>query len=137
MNYENTLILFSLVSQLLGRKLAIQERRLEELKSKGKPVGIVFRQLIAALCAEEVRLTIFTRTVYGLLDLSPFLAWTLPLLAKTCIILFFLCLQNLAHALELKAQYEDEMTASCYALLINLSCRHDNPEEALSLKREL
>ncbi|KAF7710642.1 hypothetical protein HF521_009514 [Silurus meridionalis] len=84
-------------SKVFDGKLAVQERRLEELKSKGKPVGNLFRQLIAALCAEE----------------------------------------NLAHALELKAQYEDEMTTSCYALLINLCCRHDNPEEALNLKREL
>ncbi|KAF4090159.1 hypothetical protein AMELA_G00048750 [Ameiurus melas] len=84
-------------SKVFEGKLAIQERRLEELKSKGKPVGNVFRQLIASVCAEE----------------------------------------NLAHALELKAQYENEMTASCYALLINLCCRHDNPDEALNLKREL
>ncbi|KAI5606873.1 leucine-rich PPR motif-containing protein, mitochondrial [Silurus asotus] len=84
-------------SKVFDGKLAVQEERLEELKSKGKPVGNLFKQLIAALCAEE----------------------------------------NLAHALELKAQYEDEMTTSCYALLINLCCRHDNPEEALNLKREL
>ncbi|XP_062852053.1 leucine-rich PPR motif-containing protein, mitochondrial [Trichomycterus rosablanca] len=45
--------------------------------------------------------------------------------------------ENLTRALELKAQNEKEMTASCYALLINLCCRHDNPEEALNLKREL
>ncbi|XP_047668228.1 leucine-rich PPR motif-containing protein, mitochondrial isoform X2 [Tachysurus fulvidraco] len=84
-------------STVLEGKLGVQERKLEELKSKGKPVGNAFRQLIAALCAEE----------------------------------------NLARALELKPQYENEMTASCYALLINLCCRHDNPEEALNLKREL
>ncbi|KAF5893259.1 leucine-rich PPR motif-containing protein, mitochondrial, partial [Clarias magur] len=84
-------------SKVLDGKLGVQERKLEELKSKGKPFGSVFRQLIASLCAEE----------------------------------------NLSHALELKAQYEDEMTASCYAQLINLCCRHDNPEEALNLKREL
>ncbi|KAG7334238.1 hypothetical protein KOW79_002645 [Hemibagrus wyckioides] len=84
-------------SKVLEGKLDAQGRRLEELKSKGKPVGNAFRQLIAAMCAEE----------------------------------------NLPRALELKAQYENEMTASCYALLINLCCRHDNPEEALNLKREL
>ncbi|XP_060781602.1 leucine-rich PPR motif-containing protein, mitochondrial [Neoarius graeffei] len=87
----------SLESKVLEGKLAFQERRLEELKLQGKPIGNVFRQLIATLCAEE----------------------------------------NLARALELKTQYENEMTASCYALLINLCCRHDNPEEALNLKREL
>uniref|UniRef100_A0A4W4ERN2 PROP1-like PPR domain-containing protein n=1 Tax=Electrophorus electricus TaxID=8005 RepID=A0A4W4ERN2_ELEEL len=45
--------------------------------------------------------------------------------------------QNLPRALELKAEHEDKMSPSCYALLINLCCRHDNPEEALNLKREL
>uniref|UniRef100_A0AAR2JM86 Leucine-rich PPR motif-containing protein, mitochondrial n=1 Tax=Pygocentrus nattereri TaxID=42514 RepID=A0AAR2JM86_PYGNA len=73
------------------------EKKLEELKSLGKPTGAIFKQLISALCAEE----------------------------------------NLSRALEMKAQYEEEMTPSCYALLINLCCRHDNAEEALNLKREL
>ncbi|KAL7890234.1 hypothetical protein AOLI_G00024920 [Acnodon oligacanthus] len=73
------------------------EKKLEELKSQGKPTGAIFKQLISALCAEE----------------------------------------NLSRALEMKAQYEEEMTPSCYALLINLCCRHDNAEEALNLKREL
>ena len=45
--------------------------------------------------------------------------------------------QNLQSALELKQQHEDEMTAGGYAALINLCCRHDNVEEALSLKREM
>uniref|UniRef100_A0A4W4ET76 PROP1-like PPR domain-containing protein n=1 Tax=Electrophorus electricus TaxID=8005 RepID=A0A4W4ET76_ELEEL len=45
--------------------------------------------------------------------------------------------ENLPRALELKAEHEDKMSPSCYALLINLCCRHDNPEEALNLKREL
>uniref|UniRef100_A0AAR2LIH6 Leucine-rich PPR motif-containing protein, mitochondrial n=1 Tax=Pygocentrus nattereri TaxID=42514 RepID=A0AAR2LIH6_PYGNA len=72
------------------------EKKLEELKSLGKPTGAIFKQLISALCAEE----------------------------------------NLSRALEMKAQYEEEMTPSCYALLINLCCRHDNAEEALNLKRD-
>ncbi|KAK2824504.1 hypothetical protein Q5P01_021679 [Channa striata] len=45
--------------------------------------------------------------------------------------------ENLQRALELKQQYEQEMTAACYATLINLCCRHDNVEEALNLKREM
>ncbi|XP_042289821.1 leucine-rich PPR motif-containing protein, mitochondrial [Thunnus maccoyii] len=45
--------------------------------------------------------------------------------------------ENLQRALELKQQHEDEMTAGGYATLINLCCRHDNVEEALSLKREM
>uniref|UniRef100_UPI0037E7B2E4 leucine-rich PPR motif-containing protein, mitochondrial n=1 Tax=Semicossyphus pulcher TaxID=241346 RepID=UPI0037E7B2E4 len=45
--------------------------------------------------------------------------------------------ENLQCALELKQQHEEEMTASSYAILINLCCRHDNLEEALNLKREL
>uniref|UniRef100_A0AAR2KEX8 PROP1-like PPR domain-containing protein n=1 Tax=Pygocentrus nattereri TaxID=42514 RepID=A0AAR2KEX8_PYGNA len=78
-----------------GRVLSL-EKKLEELKSLGKPTGAIFKQLISALCAEE----------------------------------------NLSRALEMKAQYEEEMTPSCYALLINLCCRHDNAEEALNLKRD-
>ncbi|XP_066534859.1 leucine-rich PPR motif-containing protein, mitochondrial [Hoplias malabaricus] len=78
-------------------RVEILEKKLEELKSQGKPPGAVFKQLINALCAEE----------------------------------------NLTRALELKTQYEEEMTPSCYALLINLCCRHDNAEEALNIKREL
>lgn len=46
--------------QVLEGKLGIQERKLEELKSKGKPFGSVFRQLIASLCAEEVSVIGFT-----------------------------------------------------------------------------
>uniref|UniRef100_A0A7N9AQI5 Leucine rich pentatricopeptide repeat containing n=1 Tax=Mastacembelus armatus TaxID=205130 RepID=A0A7N9AQI5_9TELE len=45
--------------------------------------------------------------------------------------------ENLQHALELKQQYEEEMTAGGYATLISLCCRLDNVEEALNLKREM
>ncbi|XP_029962242.1 leucine-rich PPR motif-containing protein, mitochondrial [Salarias fasciatus] len=45
--------------------------------------------------------------------------------------------EKLERALELKQQHEDEMTAGCYAILINLCCRHNNVEEAINLKREL
>uniref|UniRef100_A0A7N6FL79 Pentacotripeptide-repeat region of PRORP domain-containing protein n=1 Tax=Anabas testudineus TaxID=64144 RepID=A0A7N6FL79_ANATE len=45
--------------------------------------------------------------------------------------------ENLQRALELKQQHEEEMTAGCYATLINLCCRQDNVEEALNLKTEL
>ncbi|MEE6515545.1 hypothetical protein FKM82_024399 [Ascaphus truei] len=45
--------------------------------------------------------------------------------------------ENLQKALEVKAKYEDDMVAGGYAALINLCCRHDNPEEALNLKQEL
>lgn len=45
--------------------------------------------------------------------------------------------QNLQSALELKQEYEDKMTAGSYAMLINMCCRHNNVEEALSLKREM
>uniref|UniRef100_A0A671S0S5 Leucine-rich PPR motif-containing protein, mitochondrial-like n=1 Tax=Sinocyclocheilus anshuiensis TaxID=1608454 RepID=A0A671S0S5_9TELE len=43
----------------------------------------------------------------------------------------------LERALELKTQYETDMTPAAYATLINLCCRHDNAEEALKLKMEL
>uniref|UniRef100_A0A4W4ESK6 PROP1-like PPR domain-containing protein n=1 Tax=Electrophorus electricus TaxID=8005 RepID=A0A4W4ESK6_ELEEL len=52
-------------------------------------------------------------------------------------LIFKRLISNLPRALELKAEHEDKMSPSCYALLINLCCRHDNPEEALNLKREL
>uniref|UniRef100_A0A8C1LTR1 Leucine rich pentatricopeptide repeat containing n=1 Tax=Cyprinus carpio TaxID=7962 RepID=A0A8C1LTR1_CYPCA len=42
-----------------------------------------------------------------------------------------------SRALELKTQYETDMTPAAYAMLINLCCRHDNAEEALKLKIEL
>lgn len=45
--------------------------------------------------------------------------------------------QKLDQALELKYEYEADMTPAAYAMLINLCCRHDNAEEALKLKREL
>nr|XP_057914042.1 leucine-rich PPR motif-containing protein, mitochondrial isoform X2 [Doryrhamphus excisus] len=44
------------------------------------------------------------------------------------------CLQR---ALELKQKYEDQMKAGAYAILISLCCRHNNVDEALSLKREM
>lgn len=121
--------------KVLEGKLGVQERKLEELKSKGKPVGNAFRQLIAALCAEEVR------GMFSLALPTFFFFFLFHFFIYFCLSVFgnILCFfpQNLARALELKAQYENEMTASCYALLINLCCRHDNPEEALNLKREL
>ncbi|XP_051945899.1 leucine-rich PPR motif-containing protein, mitochondrial [Xyrauchen texanus] len=53
-------------------------------------------------------------------------------------IIAILCAEEkLDRALELKAQYEQDMTPASYAMLINLCCRHDNAEEALNLKREL
>ncbi|KAI7805611.1 leucine-rich PPR motif-containing protein, mitochondrial [Triplophysa rosa] len=53
-------------------------------------------------------------------------------------IIGILCMEEkLDQALELKAQYETDMTPAAYAMLINLCCRHDNAEEALNLKREL
>ncbi|XP_051504192.1 leucine-rich PPR motif-containing protein, mitochondrial-like [Myxocyprinus asiaticus] len=53
-------------------------------------------------------------------------------------IIAILCTEEkLERALELKAQYEQDMTPATYAMLINLCCRHDNAEEALNLKREL
>ncbi|XP_048060556.1 leucine-rich PPR motif-containing protein, mitochondrial [Megalobrama amblycephala] len=45
--------------------------------------------------------------------------------------------EKLDQALELKYEYEADMTPAAYAMLINLCCRHDNAEEALKLKREL
>ncbi|XP_003926809.3 leucine-rich PPR motif-containing protein, mitochondrial [Saimiri boliviensis] len=49
-----------------------------------------------------------------------------------------LCLEeNMQKALEVKAKYESDMVIAGYAALINLCCRHDNPEEALNLKEEL
>ncbi|XP_008296301.1 leucine-rich PPR motif-containing protein, mitochondrial [Stegastes partitus] len=45
--------------------------------------------------------------------------------------------ENLQRALKLKQQYEEDMTPSIYALLINLCCRLKNADEALNLKREL
>uniref|UniRef100_A0A673KLU2 Leucine-rich PPR motif-containing protein, mitochondrial-like n=1 Tax=Sinocyclocheilus rhinocerous TaxID=307959 RepID=A0A673KLU2_9TELE len=45
--------------------------------------------------------------------------------------------EKLERALELKTQYETDMTPAAYATLINLCCRHDNAEEALKLKMEL
>ncbi|CAL8369782.1 unnamed protein product [Gadus morhua 'NCC'] len=80
-----------------GAKLEVLETKLAELKAENKPVGVVVKQIILALCAKE----------------------------------------DLERALEMKQQYEDEMTTGTYAVLINLCCRHDNLEEALSLKREL
>uniref|UniRef100_A0A2K6BUL4 Leucine-rich PPR motif-containing protein, mitochondrial n=1 Tax=Macaca nemestrina TaxID=9545 RepID=A0A2K6BUL4_MACNE len=48
-----------------------------------------------------------------------------------------LCSQeNMQKALELKAKYESDMVIGGYAALINLCCRHDNAEDALSLKEE-
>ncbi|XP_071370521.1 leucine-rich PPR motif-containing protein, mitochondrial-like [Centroberyx affinis] len=61
-----------------------------------------------------------------------------PLGATLKQVILTLCAEeNLERALELKQQHEEEMTAPCYATLINLCCRHDNVEEALNLKREL
>uniref|UniRef100_A0A8C5B9I9 Leucine rich pentatricopeptide repeat containing n=1 Tax=Gadus morhua TaxID=8049 RepID=A0A8C5B9I9_GADMO len=54
-----------------------------------------------------------------------------------CLFVAIVINQDLERALEMKQQYEDEMTTGTYAVLINLCCRHDNLEEALSLKREL
>ncbi|XP_053731965.1 leucine-rich PPR motif-containing protein, mitochondrial [Synchiropus splendidus] len=45
--------------------------------------------------------------------------------------------ENLQRALELKQEYEEEMTAGSYAVLINHCCRQDNVEEMLHLKREM
>ncbi|KAG7228533.1 hypothetical protein INR49_007707 [Caranx melampygus] len=45
--------------------------------------------------------------------------------------------ENLQRALELKQQYEDEMTVGSYVTLISQCCQHGNVEEALNLKREL
>ncbi|XP_056094370.1 leucine-rich PPR motif-containing protein, mitochondrial [Rhinichthys klamathensis goyatoka] len=45
--------------------------------------------------------------------------------------------EKMEKALELKTQYEADMTPATYAMLINMCCRHDNAEEALKLKREL
>uniref|UniRef100_A0A8C1T712 Leucine rich pentatricopeptide repeat containing n=1 Tax=Cyprinus carpio TaxID=7962 RepID=A0A8C1T712_CYPCA len=49
----------------------------------------------------------------------------------------YLCMHKLERALELKIQYEADMSPAAYAMLINLCCRHDNAEEALKLKMEL
>uniref|UniRef100_A0A5S6N1F4 Leucine-rich PPR motif-containing protein, mitochondrial n=1 Tax=Xenopus tropicalis TaxID=8364 RepID=A0A5S6N1F4_XENTR len=46
--------------------------------------------------------------------------------------------ENMQKALEVKAKYEQENLAiGTYAALIQLCCRHDNPDEALNLKQEL
>lgn len=65
-------MIFTLGLKVLEGKLDAQGKRLEELKSKGKPVGNAFRQLIAAMCAEEVR-GIFYLFIYFLLMLPRFL----------------------------------------------------------------
>ncbi|XP_061915032.1 leucine-rich PPR motif-containing protein, mitochondrial isoform X2 [Entelurus aequoreus] len=45
--------------------------------------------------------------------------------------------ENMQRALELKQQYEDQMTSGAYAILISLCCSCDNVDEAMSLKREM
>lgn len=45
--------------------------------------------------------------------------------------------QNLPRALQLKEKHQEEMSVGGYAALISLCCRHDNVDEALSLKREM
>ncbi|KAM4867189.1 leucine-rich PPR motif-containing protein, mitochondrial [Thomomys bottae] len=44
--------------------------------------------------------------------------------------------ENMQKALELKEKYESDMVIGGYAALINLCCRHDNAEDALSLKQQ-
>ncbi|KAG7283190.1 hypothetical protein CRUP_000552, partial [Coryphaenoides rupestris] len=44
---------------------------------------------------------------------------------------------DLVQALDIKRQYPEDLSAATYAILINLCCRLDNVDEALSLKREL
>ncbi|KAH0515163.1 Leucine-rich PPR motif-containing protein, mitochondrial [Microtus ochrogaster] len=44
--------------------------------------------------------------------------------------------ENMQKALEVKAKYESDMVIGGYAALINLCCRHDNAEDALTLKQE-
>uniref|UniRef100_A0AAY4D1E9 PROP1-like PPR domain-containing protein n=1 Tax=Denticeps clupeoides TaxID=299321 RepID=A0AAY4D1E9_9TELE len=45
--------------------------------------------------------------------------------------------EKLERALEIKAQFEQDMVVGAYAVLINLCSRHDNADEAMNLKREL
>ncbi|KAG8443623.1 hypothetical protein GDO86_008970 [Hymenochirus boettgeri] len=54
-------------------------------------------------------------------------------------LIMLLCSQeDMQKALEIKAKYGKENLADgAFAALINLCCRHDNPEEALNLKQEL
>uniref|UniRef100_A0AAY4D4G0 PROP1-like PPR domain-containing protein n=1 Tax=Denticeps clupeoides TaxID=299321 RepID=A0AAY4D4G0_9TELE len=44
--------------------------------------------------------------------------------------------EKLERALEIKAQFEQDMVVGAYAVLINLCSRHDNADEAMNLKRE-
>lgn len=105
------------------------EKKLAELQAEGKPVGAILKQLIQALCAEEVGFILMSRETPKMSSLTPVCS---PLSSVVLV-----PVQNLQRALELKQQHEEEMAVGSYVTLMNLCCQRDNVEEALNLKREM
>lgn len=118
--------------QRTERKVFALEKKLAELKEENQPLAPILKQIFQALSAEGVRICLANSQ-------SSLLFLETSSLCRACLVLRSVALsdQNLDRALELKQQYEDEMTVGTYVTLMNHCCRHDNVEEALNLKREM
>uniref|UniRef100_A0A672JS70 Pentacotripeptide-repeat region of PRORP domain-containing protein n=1 Tax=Salarias fasciatus TaxID=181472 RepID=A0A672JS70_SALFA len=149
--------LYNLIDSMSEGELQAQESKLRsffnQLKNIKIPVNI-FRGIRKLLVAQQVPDLIKVRSEHMLSSshllqgvngkilalekkLAELKAENKPVVSILKPLMQTLSVEELERALELKQQHEDEMTAGCYAILINLCCRHNNVEEAINLKREL
>uniref|UniRef100_A0A672JT29 Leucine rich pentatricopeptide repeat containing n=1 Tax=Salarias fasciatus TaxID=181472 RepID=A0A672JT29_SALFA len=146
--------LYNLIDSMSEGELQAQESKLRsffnQLKNIKIPVNI-FRGIRKLLVAQQVpdlikvRACLSSHLLQGVngkilaleKKLAELKAENKPVVSILKPLMQTLSVEELERALELKQQHEDEMTAGCYAILINLCCRHNNVEEAINLKREL
>uniref|UniRef100_A0A672JT24 Leucine rich pentatricopeptide repeat containing n=1 Tax=Salarias fasciatus TaxID=181472 RepID=A0A672JT24_SALFA len=151
--------LYNLIDSMSEGELQAQESKLRsffnQLKAQNIKIPVnIFRGIRKLLVAQQVPDLIKVRSEHMLSSshllqgvngkilalekkLAELKAENKPVVSILKPLMQTLSVEELERALELKQQHEDEMTAGCYAILINLCCRHNNVEEAINLKREL
>uniref|UniRef100_A0A8C5H6M7 Pentacotripeptide-repeat region of PRORP domain-containing protein n=1 Tax=Gouania willdenowi TaxID=441366 RepID=A0A8C5H6M7_GOUWI len=125
-----TYFLYNLIASMSEEQMQAQEDKLRsffnQLQAENVTVSLnIFRGIRKFLTSNNVFELIKVLTLESCLQFS------------FVVLRVSVCDQKLQRALELKQQYEEEMTPGAYAALINLCCRHNNVEEAIDLKREL
>ncbi|XP_030626301.1 leucine-rich PPR motif-containing protein, mitochondrial [Chanos chanos] len=115
-------------------KVIFLEKRLEELKAEGKPIGPTLKQLILALCAEE--------KLERALELKAQHEGEMTVGAYAALINLCSRHDNAEEALNLKRELsrkdsEVALEASKYIALVRVLCKHGRTEEAVDMLKEM
>uniref|UniRef100_A0AAY4D4Z7 PROP1-like PPR domain-containing protein n=1 Tax=Denticeps clupeoides TaxID=299321 RepID=A0AAY4D4Z7_9TELE len=135
--------LYNLIDSMTEGEVQAKEEKLRQYFAQLKSLNVfipvtIYRGIRNILDAYHVPELIKGRFVVLETRLAELRAEGKPVSAVLKQLIQALCAEEkLERALEIKAQFEQDMVVGAYAVLINLCSRHDNADEAMNLKREL